>query len=81
MKPEIAQLIEVSRFYGNNKDYVIAGGGNTSYKDEQTIWIKASGQPLAVLDENGLVALSREKLHIISGKIYSDDPVLREEEG
>mgnify|MGYP001588895372 CR=1 FL=1 len=80
MKPEIAQLIEVSRFYGNNKGYVIAGGGNTSYKDDQTIWIKSSGQPLAVLDENGLVALSREKLHIISGKIYSDDPVSREEQ-
>ncbi len=80
MKPEIAQLIEISRFYGNNKDYVIAGGGNTSYKDDQTIWIKASGQPLAVLNETGLVALSREKLHTISGKKYSDDPVLREEE-
>jgi NAD(P)-dependent dehydrogenase (short-subunit alcohol dehydrogenase family)/rhamnose utilization protein RhaD (predicted bifunctional aldolase and dehydrogenase) len=80
MKPEIAQLIEVSRFYGNNKEYVIAGGGNTSYKDDETIWIKASGQPLAVLDESGLVTLSREKLHIISGKLYSDDPVLREEQ-
>jgi NAD(P)-dependent dehydrogenase (short-subunit alcohol dehydrogenase family)/rhamnose utilization protein RhaD (predicted bifunctional aldolase and dehydrogenase) len=80
MKPEIAQLIEVSRFYGDNKEYVIAGGGNTSYKDDHTIWIKASGQPLAVLDENGLVALSREKLHIISGKKYSDDPVSREEQ-
>ena len=80
MKPEIAQLIEVSRLYGNNKEYVIAGGGNTSYKDDQTIWIKSSGQPLAMLDENGLVALSREKLHIISGKIYSDDPVSREEQ-
>ena len=80
MKPEIAQLIEVSRFYGNNKEYVIAGGGNTSYKDDQTIWIKASGHPLAVLDENGLVALSREKLRIISSKIYSDDPISREEQ-
>jgi len=80
MKPEIAQLIEVSRFYGNNKEYVIAGGGNTSYKDDQTIWIKASGQPLAGLDENRLVAMSREKLRIISGKKYSDDPVSREEQ-
>ncbi len=80
MKPEINELIEISRFYGNNKDYVIAGGGNTSFKDEQTIWIKASGKALAELDENGLVALSREKLHVISGKTYSDDPVKREEE-
>jgi NAD(P)-dependent dehydrogenase (short-subunit alcohol dehydrogenase family)/rhamnose utilization protein RhaD (predicted bifunctional aldolase and dehydrogenase) len=80
MKPEIAQLIEISRFYGQNKEYVIAGGGNTSYKDEKTIWIKSSGQPLAYLDETGLVELSREKLRNISGKKYSDDPVQREEE-
>ena len=80
MKPEINELIEISRFYGNNKEYVIAGGGNTSFKDEQTIWIKASGQSLADLDEKGLVALSREKLHVISGKTYSDDTVIREEQ-
>ena len=80
MRAEIGELIELSRFYGNNKEYVIAGGGNTSFKDGQTIWIKASGQPLAGLDENGLVALSREKLRLISAKSYSDDPVVREEE-
>ena len=80
MKPEIHELIEISRFYGKNKEFVIAGGGNTSFKDEYTIWIKASGKALAELDENGLVALSREKLHIISGKSYSDEPVKREEE-
>ena len=68
MKPEINELIEISRFYGNNKEYVIAGGGNTSFKDEQTIWIKASGQPLADLDENGLVALEQGKTAVISRK-------------
>ncbi len=80
MRAEIGELIELSRFYGYNKEYVIAGGGNTSFKDGQTIWIKASGQPLAALDENGLVELSREKLRLISARNYSDDPVLREEE-
>ena len=75
MKPEINELIEISKFYGANKEYVIAGGGNTSFKDEQTIWIKASGQSLAELTEDGLVALSREKLHVISSNNYSDDPV------
>jgi NAD(P)-dependent dehydrogenase (short-subunit alcohol dehydrogenase family)/rhamnose utilization protein RhaD (predicted bifunctional aldolase and dehydrogenase) len=80
MKPEINQLIEISRFFGNNKEYVIAGGGNTSFKDDQTIWIKASGQALAELEEKGLVALSREKLRFISVKMYSDDPVIREEQ-
>lgn len=80
MRPEIKELIEISRFYGKNKDYVIAGGGNTSFKDDSTIWIKASGRSLACLDEGSLVALSREKLHLISEKTYSEDPVLREEQ-
>jgi NAD(P)-dependent dehydrogenase (short-subunit alcohol dehydrogenase family)/rhamnose utilization protein RhaD (predicted bifunctional aldolase and dehydrogenase) len=80
MKTEINELIEISKYYGSNKEYVIAGGGNTSFKDEQTIWIKASGYPLADLNEDGMVALNREKLHIISRREYSDDPVTREEQ-
>jgi rhamnose utilization protein RhaD (predicted bifunctional aldolase and dehydrogenase)/NAD(P)-dependent dehydrogenase (short-subunit alcohol dehydrogenase family) len=80
MKPEIKELIEISKYYGNNKDYVIAGGGNTSFKDDETIWIKASGQALAEMTEEGLVALNREKLHVISSNTYSDDPSAREEE-
>ncbi|HEX2974649.1 MAG TPA: class II aldolase/adducin family protein, partial [Bacteroidales bacterium] len=80
MKPGISELTEISRFYGSNSDYVIAGGGNTSYKDENTLWIKASGQPLAELTEEGLVALNREKLGIIAVKAYSEDPAEREEQ-
>jgi rhamnose utilization protein RhaD (predicted bifunctional aldolase and dehydrogenase)/NAD(P)-dependent dehydrogenase (short-subunit alcohol dehydrogenase family) len=80
MKAEIKELIDISRFYGNNKDYVIAGGGNTSFKDDETLWIKASGHPLAQLEETGLVALSRQKLHKISAVTYSEDPVEREEQ-
>ncbi len=80
MKTEIKELIEISKYYGSNKDFVIAGGGNTSFKDNETIWIKASGQALADLNEEGLVALNRQKLHTISSAIYSDDPVIREEQ-
>jgi len=80
MIPEIKELIEISKYYGNNKDYVIAGGGNTSFKDDETIWIKASGQSLAEMTEDGLVALNRDKLHVISSNTYSDDPAAREEE-
>jgi rhamnose utilization protein RhaD (predicted bifunctional aldolase and dehydrogenase)/NAD(P)-dependent dehydrogenase (short-subunit alcohol dehydrogenase family) len=80
MKPEIKELIDVSKFYGENKEFVIAGGGNTSYKNEETIWIKASGEPLAQLTEEGLVALSREKLHVISSNTYSEEPSAREEQ-
>ena len=80
MKTEITELIEISKYYGSNKDFVIAGGGNTSFKDNETIWIKASGHALAELNEEGLVALNRQKLHAISSAIYSEDPVTREEQ-
>ena len=80
MKPEIKDLIEISKYYGTNKDYVIAGGGNTSFKDDETIWIKASGHSLADMTEEGLVSLSREKLHVISTNEYAEDPSQREEQ-
>lgn len=80
MKPEINDLIEISRYYGQDKAYVIAGGGNTSYKDEQYLWIKASGVNLGNIDENGFCLLSREKLNEISNMQFSSDEVIREEE-
>ncbi len=73
-------LIYVSRYYGDNHDFVIAGGGNTSYKDSDTIWIKASGIPLAGIGEDGFVSLSRKKLSLIESFTFSEDEILREEE-
>jgi rhamnose utilization protein RhaD (predicted bifunctional aldolase and dehydrogenase)/NAD(P)-dependent dehydrogenase (short-subunit alcohol dehydrogenase family) len=78
MKNPLDQLVEISRFYGANKEFVLAGGGNTSYKDSKKIWVKASGVPLATIGRNGFTALSREKLNIISEKKYSKDPCIRE---
>jgi NAD(P)-dependent dehydrogenase (short-subunit alcohol dehydrogenase family)/rhamnose utilization protein RhaD (predicted bifunctional aldolase and dehydrogenase) len=80
MKPEIKELIDISRYYGNNKDFVIAGGGNTSYKSDDTIWIKASGSSLAEMTEDGLVALDRNKLQVVSTNTYAEDSALREEQ-
>lgn len=75
---ELQSLIEISRFYGDNPAYVIAGGGNTSYKDSEKIWIKASGIPLAGIREEGFVSLSRKKLSLIETREYGKDPVQRE---
>lgn len=80
MKQQISDLIAISRYYGNLKEYVIAGGGNTSYKDYGTIWVKASGKSLATLDEDGLVSLDRQKLDLITAGDYPEDPVKREEQ-
>ena len=78
MRPEIQKLIEISRFYGQNKDFIIAGGGNTSFKDENHLFIKASGSSLATIDESGFVQLDRKMLYSISIKCYSDEVMLRE---
>lgn len=78
MQNAIKDLMEISGYYGNDKEYVIAGGGNTSYKNDEFIWIKASGVALAGIDEDGFVKLSREKLKIISERNYSADSTDRE---
>jgi len=78
MKKPLDHLVELSRFYGANKEFVLAGGGNTSYKDIKKIWVKASGVPLATIDRNGFAVLSREKLNVISEKKYNEDPGIRE---
>lgn len=80
MNTEIKDLIEVSRFYGVNKEYVIAGGGNTSYKNKEHIWIKASGVNLGDIDENGFCILDRKKLNNIPNQQFSADPTKREDE-
>lgn len=75
---KIEQLIEISRFYGKDNRFVIAGGGNTSYKNEQQIWVKASGFTLAGIDQEGFAVLDRAKLQLLSEKSYSSDADLRE---
>jgi rhamnose utilization protein RhaD (predicted bifunctional aldolase and dehydrogenase)/NAD(P)-dependent dehydrogenase (short-subunit alcohol dehydrogenase family) len=78
MKQEIAELIEISQFYGQKKEYVIAGGGNTSYKTEDKLWVKASGFALSTISEEGFAVMDRKKLAKISENEYSSDPFKRE---
>lgn len=78
MDIRIKDLVEVSRFYGSNKEYVIAGGGNTSFKNNDYLWIKASGVYLSGISPDGFVCLSRDKLKIIYNKKYSTKPQERE---
>ncbi|MCK5136709.1 MAG: class II aldolase [Bacteroidales bacterium] len=76
----LESLVEISHYYGNNPSYVIAGGGNTSYKDREKLWIKASGVSLADIGTDGFVSLSRELLGLMEDKIYKEDSGLREEQ-
>jgi len=77
---EIQQLIEISRFYGQDSRFVIAGGGNTSYKNAGQLWVKASGASLATITEDGFAILDRSKLNRMAEKSYSNNAAKREEE-
>jgi NAD(P)-dependent dehydrogenase (short-subunit alcohol dehydrogenase family)/rhamnose utilization protein RhaD (predicted bifunctional aldolase and dehydrogenase) len=80
MKDPLSQLVEISNFYGRQKEYVIAGGGNTSYKDEKILYVKASGVSLGAIEESGFVALDRGLLGSMKTKSYSTDERERENE-
>lgn len=71
-------LIEISRRYGADPDYVLAGGGNTSLKDGDVIAVKASGALLGIIDENGFVQLSLSKLRALFDMALPSDSEARE---
>jgi len=73
-------LISISRHYGSNPTYVLAGGGNTSFKNSEELFIKASGISLSTIDQDGFVCMSREKLGYMEEKEYSENVADREEE-
>jgi len=74
----LEKLAEISRFYGGNSEYVIAGGGNTSYKDNEFLYVKASGTSLAQVKPEDFVKMNRANLAAIWKKDYPPDPDVRE---
>jgi len=76
----IQDLIEISRFFGGKKEFAIAGGGNTSWKDKDVIYVKARGANLASIDEDGFTVLSRKALAVLYEKDYPGSDIEREEE-
>ena len=76
----IQDLISISQFYGRDSRFVIAGGGNTSYKNAEKLWVKASGSSLATITEDGFAVLDRAKLNLMSDKVYSANAAEREEQ-
>ena len=46
-----------SNRYGADPAYVLAGGGNTSYKDDKFLYVKPSGVSLAAIKEEDFVKI------------------------
>jgi rhamnose utilization protein RhaD (predicted bifunctional aldolase and dehydrogenase) len=79
--PEVnmKELISLSHKYGADPDYVLAGGGNTSWKSDEIMTVKASGAELGSITEDGFVTLSMEKLRTIRRTNYPENREEREE--
>lgn len=74
----IDELVGFSNLYGSNEELVLAGGGNTSAKDGDVMYIKGSGTRLADITADGFVKMSRSKIAEIFTKTYPDNDKERE---
>lgn len=75
---DVNALVEMSHRYGASSEFVLAGGGNTSYKTEDTLFVKGSGTALATISESGFVRMDRKKLSAMLEKSYSENETERE---
>ena len=55
----LQEICAISNQYGSNPEFVLAGGGNTSLKDEKYLYIKPSGVSLAAITEKDFVKMER----------------------
>ncbi|HOU11032.1 MAG TPA: class II aldolase/adducin family protein [Clostridiales bacterium] len=74
----ISQLVALSNDLGSRQELVLAGGGNTSVKEGNTLYIKASGTALADITEKGFVKMDRTLLSAMLTRRYPDDDTIRE---
>ena len=72
------QLVALSRFLGSGTEFVIAGGGNTSLKTADRLFVKASGASLASVEAAGFVEMYREPLGHLLGQDLGPDVDERE---
>ncbi len=78
MSDPVEAILELSRHYGVDPSFVIAGGGNTSVKLDDRLLVKASGYAMATLTRDGLVELDRAKLDAVAAADFGDERESRE---
>jgi len=73
----LTTITELSHEFGT-PDYVKGGGGNTSAKSADTLWVKPSGTTLSGLSPEGFVAMDRSKLSELYRLDVPEDSTARE---
>ena len=75
---QLDALAAMSNKYGADPAYVLAGGGNTSFKSQELLWIKGSGTALATIRPEDFVVLERPLLAQMWSAAYPVDEAERE---
>ncbi|MFA6127983.1 MAG: SDR family NAD(P)-dependent oxidoreductase [Bacteroidales bacterium] len=79
MDKSLDQLLELSHLFGNDNEFVIGGGGNTSWKDENFLFVKASGTRLGSLTAQELIKLDRSLLDELLSATFPNNPFQRDQ--
>ena len=72
-------LVGLSRWYGSDPEFALAGGGNTSAKVGSRLYVKASGVALGTISPEDFVAMDREALFALLERDLGADAKRREE--
>ena len=65
MQKQLETIAALSRYYGNNSLFVFLGGGNTSVKSGNDLYIKPSGKALATIQPRDFLRIDRAKLRSV----------------
>ena len=74
------KLVAFSNHYGADPELVVAGGGNTSMKENGVLYVKGSGTALATIRAEEFVGLDMARLLKITEKTYPAEDAAREAE-
>jgi len=74
----LERLTSMSQKYGADEEYVLAGGGNTSFKEDNIMYVKPSGAQLATITPEEFVRMDLNQLREMLSKKYSIEDDARE---
>jgi rhamnose utilization protein RhaD (predicted bifunctional aldolase and dehydrogenase) len=74
----VKDLAEITNRYGQDKEFVLAGGGNTSFKDGSVMYVKPSGTSMADIGPDDFVRMDLGRLKDIMERRYPQDSAARE---
>ena len=74
----LSKLVSISNRYGRDEEYILAGGGNTSYKEGGVMYVKGSGAALADIRPEQFVRMDMHALSDMLGKKYPLQDAQRE---